>query len=284
MTIAMGELFRFGSQKGALVCADTKIVSSDLATTTGSKIHLTLSPRKSAFAIADAAEDGNAAKMLALDLTSALCDESVIHMGHVYDVVKHQMTEWYGAYSGSRAPSIQFVLAAAIGGVCSLFYCSPPNSILAKSYAFAVGQGARVVDPLLPVETSPLPTVGEAILRATYWMRRAKRDEGSMCGGKTDMFLISDRGGIGLLSGEELDAAESLAGDMDVLVSDFTYGVMSLDVEATQQKQAQAFSERYLSLDRRAKNIKFDGMELLAGIGRKARKKRAEEAEKAGNQ
>ena len=55
VTIGIGELFRFGSLKGALVCADSKIVSSDLATTAGSKVHLSLSPSRSAFAIADAA-------------------------------------------------------------------------------------------------------------------------------------------------------------------------------------------------------------------------------------
>ncbi len=124
MTIAIGEMLRFGKLKGALVCADSRIVSSDLATTSGAKVHLSLTPRRSAFAIADAAEDGDAAKMLAQDITKALCAESVVHMGHVPELVKRIMTEWYAAYTGGRAPSTQFVLAAAVNGVCNLFYCS----------------------------------------------------------------------------------------------------------------------------------------------------------------
>lgn len=272
MTIAIGEPFRFGPIKGALVCADSKIVSSDLATTFGSKIHLSLTPRKSAFAIADAAEDGDAAKMLANEITSALCDESVVHMGLVNKVVKKQMTQWYAAYSGARPPSTQFALAAAVGGECSLFYCSPPNTVLMRPFAFAIGQGARVVDPLLPGEASPSPNVKEAILRAAYWMHRAKRDEGSMCGGGTSMFLISDRGGIGLLHGE-LDAAESLAEEVDSLVSDFTHGILSLETEQEQNDKLRVFSERYMKLDQHAKSIKFSGLTLLDGKWSKPKSK-----------
>lgn len=273
MTIGIGELFRFGSLKGALVCADSKIVSSDLATTAGSKVHLSLSPSRSAFAIADAAEDGDAAKMLAQDITSALCDSSVVHMGHVPDVVKQKMTHWYAAYSSARPPSVQFVLAAAVRGVCSLFYCSPPNTVLGRSRAFAIGQGTRVVDPLLPGEASPLPNVGEAILRAAYWMRRAKRDEGSMCGGETSMFLISNRGGIGLFESAELNAAESLAEEADALSSDVTNGIFSLETEGRQTEQVRIFGERYMRLDKQAKSIRFSGLKLLAGNWSKPAKK-----------
>lgn len=274
MTIAIGEMFQFGDLKGALVCADSRIVSTDLATTVGSKIHLSLTPRRSAFAIADAAEDGNAAKMLAKDITIALCAESVVHVGHVPEVVKKIMTEWFAAFSGARPPATEFVLAAAVRGVCNVFYCSPPNTVLEKSPALAVGQGARVVDPLLPNGTSVLPCTREAVLRAAYWMNRAKRDEGSMCGGITHMFMISEKGGIALSDSKQLAAAESFAEEVDALVSDFTHGVLSGKSDEEQKEQLRIFSEQYVKLDQQAKSLDLLGMEMLGGDwGKRARNK-----------
>jgi len=149
MTIAIGSRFLYGSIEGALICADSRVVATDGATTWGSKTHLSLTPRGSAFAIAGAADDGDASNMLAGEITSALCGDDVEHLGKIKSVVTEKMTAWYSAYGSGRAPSIQYVLAAAVGHKCDMFFCSPPNTVLQRSVPFSVGQGARVVDPLI---------------------------------------------------------------------------------------------------------------------------------------
>jgi hypothetical protein len=276
MTIAIGELFKFGDIAGALVAADTRIVATDLATKIGGKVHLSLTMGK-AFAIADAAEDGEAAKMLAVDITSALCDRSVESIGQLDGVVKARMTEWYGAYGQNRPPSMQFVLGAAIGGRCDLFYCSPPNTVLRKTEPFAVGQGARAVDPLLPIPTNFFPTAEAALLRACYWMYRAKRDEGSMCGGATTIFVISQFGKMAIFGDEEIGAAEALGGEIDDLLQQCRYSMLSGSPVSQQQAFLEGFKTHYSALAAKANAVLFPTLKWLEGTTWvRPRKKKAE--------
>src|ERR1700726_1518765 len=66
MTIAIGALYA----DGVIVAADSKVVFSDGSTTnTASKLFLSLSPEQAMMAIANAAEDGNAAKTVAEEIS-----------------------------------------------------------------------------------------------------------------------------------------------------------------------------------------------------------------------
>ena len=128
VTIAIGDMFKFRNICGALVSADTQIVATDLATKTGGKMHLSLSRGETytkAFGIADAAEDGEAAKMLANEITSALCADTVQNMNQVVGILKSKMTEWYAAYGQNRPPSTQFVFAAAVGRLLRIVLLLP---------------------------------------------------------------------------------------------------------------------------------------------------------------
>jgi hypothetical protein len=264
VTIAIGEMFTFGTITGALVAADTRIVATDLATKVGGKLHLSLTHGK-AFVIADAAEDGETAEMLAEEITSALCDKSVENMTHLDGIVKAKMTEWYGAYGHNRPPSIQFILAAAIAGRCELFYCSPPNAVLRKTQPFAVGQGARPVDPLFPAPSNSPPTAEAAILRAAYWMYRAKRDEGSMCGGPTSIFMISQFGKIALFGNKEIAAAEALGEKIDDLLQKCRYSLLSAETASSQEVFLETFKVPFLALAAKARDIAFPNLNWLEG-------------------
>src|SRR5579864_3924865 len=76
MTIAIGT----GYDHGVIVCADTKVVASDGATTTDSKVSFSTTSSGAVFAIADAAEDARAAKMLAADITNAACNAKNVYL------------------------------------------------------------------------------------------------------------------------------------------------------------------------------------------------------------
>jgi hypothetical protein len=264
MTIAIGAPFRYGEVKGALVCADSRIVSTDLATKWGTKTHLSLTPRKTAFAIADASEDGDAAKMLAGEITSALCKDAVDNLGKVSEIVKAQMTEWYSAYGVNRPPATQFVLAASVGGHCALYQCSPPNTVLLQDHPFAVGQGARAVDPLIPGSYTEPPEAEAALLKVVYWMYRAKRDEGSMCGGGTTVFMISQWGKMALF-GPEVDEAEDLAKEVDKVITKYRNGLLSWGSKTAQQTILADTAKEYLDVADKMRAIAFPSLEWLAG-------------------
>jgi len=262
-------MFKFRNICGALVSADTQIVATDLATKTGGKMHLSLSRGETytkAFGIADAAEDGEAAKMLANEITSALCADTVQNMNQVVGILKSKMTEWYAAYGQNRPPSTQFVFAAAVGGSCELFYCSPPNTVLPKNEPFAVGQGARPIEPLFPsLPAFSQPSAESALLRTAYWMYRAKRDEGSMCGGPTAIFMISQYGKAAPFGGQEVKAAEELGAEVDELLQQCRYSVLNGTSEQEQRSFLGDFSNSYLALAAKARDIAFPTLQWLEG-------------------
>src|SRR5438034_9962361 len=92
MTIAIGTLY----SEGIIVCADTKVVATGGATTADSKVFASISPKGRMFLIADAAEDANAAKMLAGEISHAMCDaEKPYHLG---PSIKAVMEPWHNSY------------------------------------------------------------------------------------------------------------------------------------------------------------------------------------------
>src|SRR5260370_35289271 len=104
MTIAIGTL----CSEGAIVCADTKVLASDGATTTDSKVFASLSPKGRMFLIADAAEDANAAKMLAGEISSAMCDAEKPY--NLAPSIKAVMGPCHSSYHHTQPPNLQMVM------------------------------------------------------------------------------------------------------------------------------------------------------------------------------
>lgn len=246
VSIAIGLPFMHKGLECALVCADSKIVASDWATTTDTKVSLSLTPRSSAFAIASANEDAEAAKMLADQISERLCSTNLSSSTEI--IVKKTMTAWNGAYGARKPPEIQFVLIAAVAKQCSLFYCSPPNTVLKKTRPFAIGSGARAVCPLLPDETRPATSAESAMFRAAYWMYRAKRDEGSFCGGRTHAVAISQNGGFDFLENDRIKKIEEFSGEIDRLLGDCLLELLSWKSKNAHRRFLKTFSASYLKL------------------------------------
>jgi len=146
MTIAIGTLY----SEGAIVCADTKVVASDGATTASSKVFASLSPKGRMFLIADAAEDANAAKMLAGEISYAICDAE--HPYRLAPGIKAVMGPWHSSYHHIQPPNLQFVIASVVVGdeAGQVFLCEPPSTV-AYGWPIAIGRGARAVDPHLSI-------------------------------------------------------------------------------------------------------------------------------------
>src|SRR5947207_1852081 len=76
VTIGIGLLFEYSNLRCALVCADSKIVTPDWATSMGGKVSARLTTRSTAFVIAYSCADAKAARMLSGEITSALSEET----------------------------------------------------------------------------------------------------------------------------------------------------------------------------------------------------------------
>lgn len=271
MTIAIGAPFQYDNMKCALVCADSRIVWSDGSTAWGSKMHLSIGFDEgkaiSCSAIASASEDANAALMLAKEITSAISDKSIANTLLVESAVKAKMTDWQYAYGYRQPPPTEFVLAVAVGGCCEILFCSPPNTVISKWEPFAIGSGSRAVIPLLPLVTSILPSAESAALQAAYWIYRAKRDEGSACGGNMNLVMVSERGTFALFDQDDgLKAADALGERVDELLQQCRYGLLSWHETETQAQFISKFSSDYLALAKEAHEIAFPSLEWLKGL------------------
>ncbi len=225
MTIAIGAEF----DGGTVVCADTKIVATDGATSGGSKVSLSVTPKRMSYAIANAADDGHAATMLAGEMTSAACDSD--NYGDLRIKLKATMTAWYSSYGLTKPPVLQFLLSCGGKATASLLFCEPPNTVLSVSHVMAIGQGARPIEPIMKGLFWPIPKfgVGSALLRLAYLMQRAKSEEGSACGGNTTAVVVTKHGAFTFVEDEEMQRAEALASKVDDFLAGFRKQLLSTD-------------------------------------------------------
>jgi len=108
-------------------------------------------------------------------------------------------------------------------------------------------------------------------------MYRAKRDEGSLCGGPSCFFMISQHGKCALFDGAEITAWEALGKEVDDLLQTCRYGVLGWESQEAQQSFLETFSKPYLELAAKAKGLAFPSLKWLEGTNwRKTKKKNAE--------
>jgi hypothetical protein len=260
MTIAIGTLFN----NGAVVCADTKVVASDGATTMDNKVFASLSPKGRMFLIADAAEDANAAKMLGGEISSAICDAK--HPYNLGSVIKPVMTAWHSSYHHFQPPNLQFLIASVVVGDKrgQVFVCEPPSTV-AYGWPIAIGRGARVVEPrLLILSSYPKESLDakSVLLRLAYLMYLAKKDEGSACGGDTNTFVISTMGSIAWIEQKEMKEAENLAEEMD----SFLVGTIDKVIGHSQEYFGQKLSDTLAAVSEKYKKFEFPSLKMLETI------------------
>jgi 20S proteasome alpha/beta subunit len=270
MTIAIGASF----EGGAVVCADTKIVATDGATTNGSKVTLALTPKKMAYAIANAAEDGNAANMLASEMTSAAC--SAANWTDLVKRVKQTMTEWYSGFGAARPPALHFLLSHGGNEHSGIYFCEPPNTVLSVTHVMAIGQGARPIEPLLDKLFWPIPKFGvkSALLKLAYLMHRAKSEEGSACGGSTTTVIVSSDGAYTFVEEGEMQKAEEVAGRMEKFLGDIRKGLLSPEKLESQDAAIKKFTQKYLELTSEAEALQFSSLSWLERPWWKSKKER----------
>ena len=87
-----------------------------------------------------------------------------------------------------------------------------------ETHSIAIGRGSRAFDPLLRFLTGAVEysfDLRMTLLRLAYLMYRAKKDEGSACGGDTHVIVVSNKGALAQIAPTEMAVAEVLASKID---------------------------------------------------------------------
>lgn len=261
MSVALG-MYSIG---GVFVCADSHVVSTDGIVTSDFKLQ-GIECGIGTFVIGNAADDGNAANMVAKEILDALarCPDKWM----IEPVIKKPMTEWHAGYTQGKPPAMQFVLAARLGTATRrLYFCEPPNIVVPKSLNewVVLGAGAQVLDVLIPeVILGPLYH-REALIRAAYLMYRAKKEHVFLKGSETDTLLISGTTGkVYQPTREEMAKAEAVGPDIDFMLRYCHLGLLGTAPGSDQKEFLQSFKKMYLETRKKTDALQF---ESLKGIG-----------------
>jgi hypothetical protein len=249
LTIAIGTDYN----EGIIICADSKVVASDGATTTDMKISLVMGPPRRMVAVATAAEDARAATMLAESISLAAGNPDA----DPDKDIKPIMTAWHNAYGKQQAPQLQFILGDAAHK--AIYLCEPPATVL-ECCPLAIGRGARAVEPYMDIPDGLVPhsaPMRATLLRLAFLMYRAKKDEGSACGGHTHTVILPQKGGFFMVSRQDMAAAEQLAAEIDglmlsaarMITTDLAVPGGSSNSLETLSGQYKGLIERWLNLD-----------------------------------
>lgn len=203
MTIAIGVL----CADGLIVAADTRVVMSDGATSTGVKVHTGMSDTCS-FVIANATDDGNAANTLIPDIISELEQGDPQSLPDAETNVRASMARWVSQHPHG-APPVQLIMGIYVdrpqypigrnGGGIELYFCEPPNTMVRKTALddcrgyIAIGAGSVVTDPLYRSLFAGSASTRARLLEISYLMYRAKKDMASACGGQTNAVVLRSK-------------------------------------------------------------------------------------------
>jgi hypothetical protein len=246
---------------GVFVCADSHVVSTDGIVTSDFKLKGT-ECATGTFVIANASDDGNAATMVAQEILDSLARHS--DPWTIETVIKKPMTEWHAAYVQSTRPPMQFALAARLGSATRrLYFCEPPNTVVAKSLNdwVVLGAGSQVLDVLIPeVIRGPLYH-REALIRAAYLMYRAKKDHVFLKGSDTDTLLISGKTGkIYQPTREEMAKAEAVGPDVDFMLRYCYLGLLGTPRGIGQGEFVKSFKKKYLESRKKVDSLQFESL------------------------
>ncbi len=256
VTVALG-MFSIG---GVFVCSDSHVVSTDGIVTDGFKLN-GIECNVGTFVIGNASDDGNAANMVAKEILESLakCSDQWI----VEPAIKQPMMEWHSSYTQSTRPPMQFVLAAKLGNATRrLYFCEPPNTVLAKSLNewVVLGANSQVLDTLIPeVIRGPL-YIREALVRAAYLMYCAKKDHVFLKGSETDTLVVSSDGKICQPTREEMGAAEAIGPDIDFMLRYCYLGLLGTPQGLSQKQFLTSFKQQYLKVRKKIDKLQFPSL------------------------
>jgi hypothetical protein len=264
MTIAIGTHF----VDGVILCADTRLVDDKGGITYGSKIQQRGGIKGNVFAIAHAANDSNAAAMLASEILDSV--EMCLDRQQIELIIKQHMTRWQSDYGQTSVPLLQFIFACSVGQKAYLYFCRPPNIVIQKfpGASVAAGSAATIVETLIPFVLqqpvgNPSRDIESTLMKLAYLMRRAKNED-LYAGGDTEVFVIKQTGQCACIWEEEMKDAEEFSAALDSLFRYCCYGFFTTRSLEEQNKFLERFNDLFrLHLKNADEQLFFHSLEDL---------------------
>ena len=246
MTIAIGTHFA----QGVILCADTKFVDDNGGISYGSKLEYREGRRGNVVAIAHAANDSNAAKMLSTEILASVTD--CHDQADLETAIKQTMTQWQADYGQSPVPFQQFIVVFSLAGKTHVYLCQPPNIVIPAlpGRSAVAGSAVKIVETLLPVvldkssEKNRWWDAESTLLKLAYLMKRAKSED-LYAGGDTEAIVIKNNGSYALTWPEEMKDAEQFSEALDSLFCYCCHGFFSMRSTEDQNIFLERFSELF---------------------------------------
>ena len=199
MTLAIG----MECLGGLIVAADTRTSYEDGNVSEMQKVSY-FHTRHGAFAIAQSAQDANAANSLIRNLENALQEltSATLSYARLENLIEDQMQRWYVPNDSTRA-TVELLIAACLNDNPErrMYCCEPPNTLNQINDYHAIGGAWTVADPIYKgwVMPSVVPLIASSphkcLCIISYLMHKAKERLPSHVGGHTDAVLITEKDG-----------------------------------------------------------------------------------------
>jgi hypothetical protein len=187
-------------QGGLVFAADTRVVFADDSVSDMQKL-LSFRANAGMFAIAQSAEDANAADSLIRNLEYTFRDQDpeTCTFAILEAAIETQLQSWYVPVYDNR-PRVQLLIGICLNGNEDrrIYFCEPPNTVTRVLGGYqAIGDGWLVSDPIYNHWfKQEMPSSPHACLcQISYLMYKAKQVKPTAVGGHTDAVLITGESG-----------------------------------------------------------------------------------------
>jgi hypothetical protein len=265
MTIALGLL----SLDSIVIAADSNVVLTDGARTQALKV-ADIETGTGAYAIANAAEDGNAAKTLVGHLTTDLKRKEPQTLEEVEEAVAERMTVWASAFA--KIPNVQLVMGAYLYSETQfpnnfgLYFCEPPNTVVrsvlnddSKGAVF-IGSGASIAEPLYRTLFFGSGSARLRLLQISYLMHKAKSGN-ALCGGHTNAVVLKHGRREPLwISPIQMAAAENLGHTFDFILNGTAAATILQADDASAKRMAEQLEEIIVTQGKRFRGLRITAL------------------------
>ena len=260
MSVGIGTRY----ERGLVICTDTKVVLSDGSTKVGTKLRLTQCGLGT-FAIVNAAtDDGNAGAVLSEEIAEDLFRLKAGGSDPFVAAIKNRLRIWHAGYGSpsTQPPATQFIIAVEARGYGGVYFVEPPQTVIYHySRPLTIGGGAAAVDPLLSMVLPEIVALRPTILKLAYLMYRAKKEQGALVGGPTDLIVIRKDGDFRWLSTSEMNSAEKAIAAVDSVLRDCCRGLLCCHSDEDQRKSLTKFNDFFMKKSETFRNIRFPSLD-----------------------
>jgi hypothetical protein len=224
---------------GAILYADRNVIANDGTRTQGCKIY-SRDLATGSVALASATNNAIAAEGLAMQMLADLESGEYSDLQDMINRIRWNLQNWSEPYPADELDT-KFLMVLAFSRQTNLYLLQPRNNIMPVPQKYAIGAGARVVDPILnvlPPEDS-LFDRRQTLCRLACMTKHAKEQEAAVGPGGSDAIYIPPSGKATRISPVTLEFAEHMTEFVDETLTFVLHTVMGFASDEQLEKEAE---------------------------------------------